>query len=232
MHYQERINTMDLLVLKLPKADFPLQPSSICRLFKVLLASFLPLRLLSSNCEKWLYLLIWQICASHFFYVLGAMSPEYHWKDWCWSWSSNTLATWCEEPDDGRDWRQEEKGVTEDEMVGWYHQLSGHEFEQTLGDGEGREAWGAPLHEVPKSRTWLSNRKTSTIIPAWQMLTHKQPCYLLFILSLIINNTIIWILLIKKLRHREVKELLKVTELLSSRVGPWSWAVCLRVFWL
>ena len=131
-----------------------------------------------------------------------------------------------------RDWRQEEKGVTEDEMVGWYHRLSGHEFEQTLGDGEGREAWGAPVHEVPKSRTWLSNQKTSTIIPAWQMLTHKQPCYLLFILSLIINNTIIWILLIKKLRHREVKELLKVTELLSSRVRPWSWAVCLRVFWL
>ena len=67
MHYQERINTMDLLVLKLPKADFPLQPSSICRLFKVLLASFLPLRLLSSNCGKWLYLLIWQTYTSHFF---------------------------------------------------------------------------------------------------------------------------------------------------------------------
>ena len=33
-------------------------------------------------------------------------------------------------------WGQEEKGVTEDEMVGWHHQLNGHEFEQTLGDGE------------------------------------------------------------------------------------------------
>ena len=31
---------------------------------------------------------------------------------------------------------QEEKGKTEDEMVGWHHQLNGHEFEQTLGDGE------------------------------------------------------------------------------------------------
>ena len=33
---------------------------------------------------------------------------------------------------------QEEKGTTEDEMVGWYHQLNGHEFEQTLGNSEGQ----------------------------------------------------------------------------------------------
>ena len=41
------------------------------------------------------------------------------------------------EPDAGKDWRQEEKGTTEDEMVGWHHWLNGLEFEQTLGDGEG-----------------------------------------------------------------------------------------------
>ena len=39
--------------------------------------------------------------------------------------------------DSGRDWGQEEKGMTEDEMVGWYHQLDGHEFEQAPGVGEG-----------------------------------------------------------------------------------------------
>ena len=39
--------------------------------------------------------------------------------------------------DGGKDWGQEEKGATEDEMVGWYDQLNGHEFEQTLGDREG-----------------------------------------------------------------------------------------------
>ena len=33
---------------------------------------------------------------------------------------------------------QEDKGATEDEIVGWHHQLSGHEFEQTLGDSEGQ----------------------------------------------------------------------------------------------
>ena len=41
-------------------------------------------------------------------------------------------------PAAGKDWGQEEKGMTEDEMVGWHHQLNGHEFEQTLGDREGQ----------------------------------------------------------------------------------------------
>ena len=41
------------------------------------------------------------------------------------------------DPDAGKDWRQEEKGMRKDEMVGWHHQLNGHEFEQTPGDGEG-----------------------------------------------------------------------------------------------
>ena len=40
------------------------------------------------------------------------------------------------DPDAGKDWRQEEKGMTEDEMVGWHHWLNGHEFEQTPGDVE------------------------------------------------------------------------------------------------
>ena len=63
-------------------------------------------------------------------------------KDWCWSWNSNTSAIWCEEltqwtnPDAGKDWRQKEKGMTEDEMVGWHHWLDAHEFEQALGVGD------------------------------------------------------------------------------------------------
>ena len=40
------------------------------------------------------------------------------------------------DPDAGKGCRQEEKEVTEDEMVGWHHQLNEHEFEQTPGDGE------------------------------------------------------------------------------------------------
>ena len=47
------------------------------------------------------------------------------------------------DPDAGKDWRWEEKGTIEDEMVGWHHQLNGHEFESTpgVGDGQGGLAW-------------------------------------------------------------------------------------------
>ena len=41
------------------------------------------------------------------------------------------------DPDAGKDWRQEEKGTTEDEMVGWHHRLDWHEFKQTPGDDDG-----------------------------------------------------------------------------------------------
>ena len=40
------------------------------------------------------------------------------------------------DPNDGKDWRQAEKGTTEDEMIDWHHQLNGHEFGETPGDGE------------------------------------------------------------------------------------------------
>ena len=42
------------------------------------------------------------------------------------------------DPDAEKDWRQEEKGTTEDELVGWHHRLNGHEFEQALGVGDGQ----------------------------------------------------------------------------------------------
>ena len=42
------------------------------------------------------------------------------------------------DPDIGKDWRQEEKGMTEHEVVGWHHWINGHEFEQAPGDGEGQ----------------------------------------------------------------------------------------------
>ena len=58
------------------------------------------------------------------------------------------------DPDAGTDGGQEEKRATKDEMVGWHHRLSGHEFEQTLGD---REAWHATVHGVTKSWTRLSD---------------------------------------------------------------------------
>ena len=62
------------------------------------------------------------------------------------------------DPDAGKDWRQEEKGTTEDEMVEWYHQLNGHEFEQTPGEpGEGQ---GSLMSAVPGSQKVRHNWAT------------------------------------------------------------------------
>ena len=60
------------------------------------------------------------------------------------------------DPDAGKDWRQEEKGMTK-EMVGWHHQLNGHEFGWTLGVGDGQGGLGAAVHGVAKSQTRLSD---------------------------------------------------------------------------
>ena len=64
------------------------------------------------------------------------------------------------DPDAGKDWRQE-KGMTENEMVGWHHRLNGHEFEQALGVGDGQEGlvccspWG---HDWATELSWTEQR--------------------------------------------------------------------------
>ena len=80
----------------------------------------------------------------------------------------------------GKDWRQEEKGTTEDEMVRWHHWLDGHEFEQTLraGDGQGSLAccspWGHKELDTTERLNWTeiysnykkkSIKETSTLQP-------------------------------------------------------------------
>ena len=62
--------------------------------------------------------------------------------------------------DAGKDRRQEEKGTTEDDMVGWHHQLYGHEFEPTPRDGEGKGSLACAVHGIAKSQTQLSGRTT------------------------------------------------------------------------
>ena len=64
------------------------------------------------------------------------------------------------DPDAGKDWGQEEKGTTEDEMVGWHHWLNGHEFEQSQEMVKDREAWHAAVHGVAKRRTRKSDWTT------------------------------------------------------------------------
>ena len=71
------------------------------------------------------------------------------------------------DPDAGKDWRQEEKGITEDETVGWHHWLDGHEFEQALGlgDGQGGLACCSPWGRKESDTTeWLN----------WTEVIHKQ----------------------------------------------------------
>ena len=71
------------------------------------------------------------------------------------------------DPDAEKDWRQAEKGVTEDEMVGWHHRLNGHEFEQAPGDGDGQGSlacynpWG---HKESDTTERLNNNKNMVYI--------------------------------------------------------------------
>ena len=68
------------------------------------------------------------------------------------------------DPDAGKDWGQEEKGTTEDEMVGWHHWLDGHGFGRTPGVGDGQGGLWAEVHGIAKSQTWLSD---------WTELIHR-----------------------------------------------------------
>ena len=68
------------------------------------------------------------------------------------------------DPEAGKGWRQKEKGMTEDERVGWHYWLSGHEIEQAPGDGEGQESlvccspWGRKKSDMTE---WLNNKLSS-----------------------------------------------------------------------
>ena len=102
--------------------------------------------------------------------ILKEINPEYSLEDWCWSWSSNTLAAYCEQlthwkdRDAGKDWRQEGKEMTENEMVRWHHRQNGYQFEQAPGGGEGKGSlacyspWGCKGFS-----TWLSNWTTASV---------------------------------------------------------------------
>ena len=72
------------------------------------------------------------------------------------------LKNWLtgKDPDAGKDWRQEEKGMTEDDMVGWHHRLDGHDFEQAPGVGDGQgglvccDSWGRKESDTTQQLKW------------------------------------------------------------------------------
>ena len=83
------------------------------------------------------------------------------------------LKNWLigKDPDAGKDWRQEEKGMAEDEMVGWHHRLDGHEFEQASGvdDGQGSLAccspWGRRQSDTTELLNWTE--LLALRVPRW-----------------------------------------------------------------
>ena len=97
------------------------------------------------------------------------------------------------DPDAGKDLRQKEKQTTEDEMVGWHHWLNGHEFEWTLGVGDGQGSlvcyspWGHKESDMIEWLNWTDNHKVWYSEVRYISLTINTSlcCYLIFIIILI-----------------------------------------------
>ena len=74
------------------------------------------------------------------------------------------------DPDAGKDWRREEKGMTENEMVEWHHQLNGHEFEQPPGVDEGQGSlaccspWGHKESDMTEWLNWTENNCSMEVL--------------------------------------------------------------------
>ena len=106
--------------------------------------------------------------------ILKEISPEYSGRTDAegktpilWPPDAKSWLIW-KDPDYGKDWGQEEKGTTEDEMVGWHHWLNGHEFEKALGvgDGQGSLACCSPSGSKESDMTEQLN---------WTELNQKEP---------------------------------------------------------
>ena len=143
--------------------------------------------------------LLWQIDQSWVF--IGRTDVE-----------AETLILWShdaksrlirKDPDAGKDWGQEEKGTTEDVMVGWHHRLNGHGFGWTLGVGDGQgglascSSWGLKESDTTE---WLNWTECQINIWIWQFFSMKEEketllqyvsikCILSTFLSVLFKNT-------------------------------------------
>ena len=100
------------------------------------------------------------------------------------------------DPGSGKDWRQKERRATENEMVEWHHQLSVHEFEQTLGDGEGQgglaccSSWG---YKETQLKNWTANPNSASIL--YSIIKHFPTVVLLCCILPLESLVLCWIIL-------------------------------------
>ena len=91
------------------------------------------------------------------------------------------------DPDAGKEWRQEEKGAIEDEVVGWHHWLDGHEFEQApgVGDGQGRLACHSPWghKELDTAELNWTEKSSKILIPNVKTILKNKFAYLYFYIN-------------------------------------------------
>ena len=113
-------------------------------------------------------------------------------------------------PDAGKDWTQEKKGMTVDEMVGWHHWLDGHEFEQALGvgDGQGSLACCSPWDCKESDTTEQLNKLTyiHVYIYIHTYIYSKENPYLWNAFSLLILGILGLLLLASSLNHASFRE--------------------------
>ena len=121
-----------------------------------------------------------------------------HWKDWCW----NTPILWPhdaknwltgKDTDAGKDWRQEQKGMTKEEMVRWHHWLDGHEFEQDSEVGDGQRSlmcyssWG---HNESDTTEWLNlTEENEDTDPKYGALIRSTPWWARSVLGVVLWGT-------------------------------------------